>query len=104
MDFVFQRSLRRVSPLYRSAGRTDAATRDRARSSDALLHAFMVAGLEEARLHGHGFARLGAGRGERQSKDRRKRSVDGAFAHLESRLESGFKVGRVLEPATIALP
>src|SRR2546430_7180437 len=43
MDFVLQRSLRRISSLPRSAGWPDAAARNHTRSSDALLHAFMVA-------------------------------------------------------------
>ena len=39
--------------VHRSAGRPDAAARDRAAEADALLHAVMVAGLEEDLYSGH---------------------------------------------------
>ena len=53
--------------------------------ADALLHAVLVARLEEAALHRHQPERLGDGRRERQGEDRRPRSVDGAAAHASIR-------------------
>ena len=38
--------------------------------------------------HRHRFARLGSGRGDRQSKNRRQRSLDGPDPHAQSGLES----------------
>ena len=82
----------------------DAAARDRAAEADALLHAVVVARLEEAALHRHQPERLGAGRRERPGEDRRQRSVDGAAAHAQSDVEPRFEVGRVREPSELALP
>ena len=48
----------------------------------------LVAGFKEASLYGYRFARLGSGRGDRQSKNRRQRSMDGADPHAQSGLES----------------
>ena len=80
-----------------------AAARDRAREADALLHAVVVARLEEAALHRHQPQRVGDGRRERAGEDRRQRSVDGAAAHAESVVESRLEVGRVREPPQHAL-
>jgi hypothetical protein len=104
VHLVLQRQIGRVQADDRSAGRFDAATRDRAAEPDALLHAVLVSRFEEAPLHGHEPQRVGAGRRERAAEKSRQRSLDGATAHAESRVESGFEMGRVLEPAEVDVP
>ena len=90
--------------VHRITGRSGAAARDRHRQSEALLHAVVVARLEEDALQRHRPQGLGARRGERAGQGRRPRSVDGAAADLESGLEPGLEVGRVRESTEHALP
>ena len=101
--FVFQRQIGGVQAGDRIAGRADAATRNRAAEPDPLLHAVLVAGLQEDRVHRHEPEGVGAGRGVRAGQDCGQRSLDGAAAHAQSRVEPGLEVGRVLEPAAVAV-
>src|SRR5215468_10296559 len=59
--FVFQRQIGRVQADDRGSRRSDAAARDRAATSDALLHAVVVARFEEDSLHRHESEGVGVG-------------------------------------------
>ena len=72
-------------------------------NAEALLHAGVVARLEEDSLHRHQSEAVGDGRRERQGEGRRPRSVDGAAADDESGVEPGLEVDRVREPSEFAL-
>ena len=93
VHLVLQRQVGRIPAGDRGAGRPGAAARDRAAEADALLHAVMVAGFQEAPLHGHEPEGLGARRRQRPGEGRRQRSVDGAGAHAESGVESRTRSG-----------
>ena len=104
MGLVLQRQVGRVQAGPRVAGRPRAAARDRPRQAEALLHAVVVARLEEDSLQRHRSQGLGARRRQRAGEGRRPRSVDGAAADAQSGLEPRLEVGRVCEPAEHALP
>ncbi len=104
VHLLLQRSIGRIPARARGAGRDDAAARDHAAEADALLHALLVTGFEEAALHRHESQGVGARRRQRPGQGDRQRSVDGARAHAEPGVESGLEVGRVLEPVEVALP
>ena len=82
----------------------DAAARDRVAEADALLHAVVVARLEEAALHRHQPQRVGAGRRDRPGEDRRQRSVDGAAAHAHPSWSPDSKWVAYASAPQLALP
>ena len=103
VHLVLQRQVGRVQAGARAAGRHHGAARDHAAEADAVLHAVVVARLDEDPVLGHEPQCVGARRRQRPGEDRRPRSVDGAGADAESGVEPRLEVGRVLEPAAVAL-
>ena len=70
--FIFQRQIGRIQAGGRSAGWIDAAARDRAAKSDALLHSVVVARFEEDSLYRHEPESLGVGCRLGPGQDRRE--------------------------------
>ena len=103
VHLLFQRQVRRIQAGNRGPGWFDAATRDRFAESDALLHAVVVARLEEAGLYRYQPEGLGAGCRQRPGEGGGQRSVDGAGAHAESGVESRFQMGGVFQPLEVAV-
>ena len=88
VGLVLQRQVGRVQTHHRGAGGPGAAARDRDPQSEALLHAVVVARLEEDPLQRYRSQGLGPRRRQRTGQGRRPRSVDGAATNAQSRLES----------------
>ena len=93
VDLLLFRPVGRVRARHRVAGRHHRPARDSDSQREALLHAILVARLEEASLHRYRPHRVGDGHRERPAQGARQRSVGGALTHPQPDMESRFEVG-----------
>jgi hypothetical protein len=99
-------AMRAASTAWSSRRRTASASRARSTLPEpsVLVHARMVAGLEEAALHRHAPAAVGGGRGDGQGDARGHRHVHGAGTLHEPGVEPGLPLDRVREAPRQPVP